>query len=345
MNLGGASGYPAPVVGQQGLTSTPTAQGGFSTGTNFGLLNQTTANSGFTFKLDEKYVNAALQALATDTKVDVLSRPYILTSDNQEATIMAGTNYPFITNSVIDSTGTVTNTVEYQAIGVILDVTPHINPDGLVTMDIYPEISGLGSANVQLNTNVYSPSFDQTYSQSHVAIRDGQTIVIGGMMQDSINKTVTKIPFLGDIPLIGLLFQSIGPQTKVKKELLIFLTPHVAKQPDELKGMTDSEKSGTKIVHDAVEPGAYKSHLHGMELGAASRPTSGPSTNPADTSVFIPDAAHTVQPDPGESTTRPADPPATKPADSTTTRPAAQSSTTRSAYEPTTRTAAATGNR
>jgi general secretion pathway protein D len=226
---------------------------------------------------------------------------------------MVGENVPFITNSVIDSNGTVNNTVQYQSIGIILDVTPHINPQGLVTLDVYPEISSDTGRTVPLNQFAASPVFATRYAQSRVAIRDGQTIVIGGLMQDKITKSIDKVPFLGDIPLLGLLFQHTI-ETKGKTELLIFLTPHVAKQADELKGMTESEKSGTKIVKDAVEPGTYESHLKGMKLGASTRPASAPADeDPA----YYPDGDPSTRPaGKGSATTQPAnkDGPTSRPA-------------------------------
>ena len=293
LNLRGNEVVQALTVGAQVPNVVAVEGKGQSAGSNFNVGTNT--SGGFMFKLDEKYVTAAVHALATVSKVNILSRPYILTSDNQEATIMVGENDPFITSSQITTDGQVINNIQYQAIGIILDVTPHINGQGLVTLDVYPEISSNTGRTVPLNQFASSPIFAQRYAQSRVAIRDGQTIVIGGLMQDQITKTIDKIPFLGDIPLLGVLFQHSNEE-KVKTELLIFLTPHVALQPDELKAMTESEKSGTKIVQDAVDTGAYKNHLKGMELGASTRPTSGPAA--------VEDSVHTFDDDP--TTTQPA---------------------------------------
>ncbi len=138
-----------------------------------------------------------------------------------------------------------------------------------------------------------------------MAIRDGQTIVIGGMMQDQLTKEIDKIPFLGDIPVLGLLFQHTN-EVKQKTELLIFLTPHVAKQPDELKQMTESEQSGTKIVQEAVDTGAYQNHLKGMKLGASTRPTSGLPMEENPVVTFDEDTAATQPADKDSATTRPA---------------------------------------
>ena len=237
--------------------------------TDFGVSAQ---NSGFIFRLEEENVSAAVRAIAGVAKLDVLSRPYILTSDNQQASIMVGQEVPFITSSRITETGQTINTIQYDDIGIILNVTPHINPQGLVTMDVAPEISTLTGETVPISDTVAAPVFAKRSAQSRVAIRDGQTIVIGGLMEDRLTKSVDKVPLLGDIPVLGLLFRRTI-ERKTKTELLIFLTPHVALVPDDLEGMSEQEKQGAKIIPDAVEKGAFEEHLKGMKRGAAaSRP-------------------------------------------------------------------------
>ena len=112
-------------------------------------------------------------------------------------------------------------------------------------------------------------------AKSRVAIRDGQTIVIGGLMQDQKTLTVTKIPMLGDIPLLGELFRRTQVD-KTKTELLIFLTPHVAQQPDVLNGMSRDELRGTRLTPQAVARGVFSDQIHGMDRGGMSQ------TQPAD---------------------------------------------------------------
>ncbi|HAU37954.1 MAG TPA: type II secretion system protein GspD [Phycisphaerales bacterium] len=241
---------------------------GIKAGTDFSVAAQ---SGGFMFTMNEHNVAAAIRAIAGIAKLDVLSRPYILASDNQEASIMIGKEVPFITNTRTTDTGQTINTIEYDDIGIILTVTPHINPQGLVTLDVYPEISTLTGETIPISETVNAPVFAKRSAESRVAIRDGQTIVIGGLMEDRNTKSVDKVPVLGDIPGLGLLFQRTVDK-KTKTELLIFLTPHVAQQPEELKDMSEAEKAGTKAVRDAVEPGAFEEHLRGMNRGAASQP-------------------------------------------------------------------------
>ena len=264
---------------------------GQTAGTNFNVAANT---NGFVFKLLEKDVTATIRAIAGASKLDVLSRPYILTSDNQQASIMVGQEVPFITNTRLTETGQTINTIEYDDIGIILYVTPHINPQGLVTMDIYPEISTITGQTVPISETVSAPVFAKRSAQSRLAIRDGQTIVIGGLMEDRNTKTVSKVPLLGDIPLIGAAFRRTI-EKKTKTELLIFLTPHVAQQPEDLQGMSEDEQAGTKLIRNAVEPGDFPDHMRGMQRGASTRPYQDPTTRPV--IRFGPDKETPPEPD------------------------------------------------
>ena len=246
-------------------TTPPRGQAG---GTDFGLAN---LSSGLVVRLLEEHVSVTLRALETAGKLDVLSRPYILASDNQLASILVGQRVPFITNSRITEEGQTINTIQYDDVGIILEVIPHINPEGLVIMDVAPEISALTGTSVPISTGVRAPVIATRSAQSRVAIQNGQTIVIGGMMEDRKTETIEKVPLVGDIPVVGNLFKRTQVN-KTKTELLIFLTPHVAPAPDNLEGMSQQELDHTKLVPGAVQPGAFQDHMQGLHI---------PSTQPA----------------------------------------------------------------
>src|SRR5262249_46404369 len=159
--------------------------------------------------------------------------------------LTVGQIVPFITESRLDTNNNTVNTIQYQNIGIILQVTPHINPDGLVIMDVAPTISALTDTTVQISNGVTAPIFQNRSAQSRVGIKDSQTIVIGGLMQDQKTQTLEKVPLLGDIPLLGLAFQR-NQVKKTKTELLIFLTPHVAAAPEALRSMSADEVKGLK---------------------------------------------------------------------------------------------------
>ena len=233
--------------------------------TDFGVAAQT---GGLIFKLVEDDVTVALRALQTVGKLDVLSRPYILASDNQPSNITVGQEVPFIQNTRTTETGQTINTIQYEDIGIILNVTPHINPDGVVIMDVAPEISALTGDTVAISETVSAPVFAKRSATGRVAIRDGQTIVIGGLMEDKKTDNVRKVPLLGDIPLLGALFRRTITQT-TKTELLIFLTPHVAQEAAALKPMLEDELAGARLVPGAVSPGTFQEHLKGLQRGAA----------------------------------------------------------------------------
>ena len=226
-------------------------------------FNVTASSEGVLFKMQEQYVSVALRMLGKVGKLDILSRPYVLASNNKEATITVGKEVPFITNSRTTETGQTINTIQYEDIGIILKVTPHINPEGVVIMDVNPEISSLTGETVPISETVNAEVFAKRSATSRVAVRDGQTIVIGGLMEDRKTKTVTKVPLLGDIPYLGALFRRTEMETS-KTELLIFLTPHVAKDALALKAVSAREEKSAKIVPEAITPGAFKEHMRLM---------------------------------------------------------------------------------
>jgi general secretion pathway protein D len=245
-------------------------------GSNFGITNpannQVLTNNGLVVQVLETDFTAAIRALEQQGKLDVLSRPYILASENQLASITVGQRVPFPTNSRILETGQSISDVDYDQIGILLDVIPHINPDGLVILDVAPTISALTDASIQISAGTNAPIFNERSAQSRVGVMNGQTVVIGGLMEDRKTEQVNKVPLLGDIPLVGNLFKRTIHR-KVKTELLIFLTPHVAARPEALRGMSKDEMDGTKLVPKAVEPGAFQEHMRGMKRGATTEPT------------------------------------------------------------------------
>lgn len=197
-------------------------------------------------------LQATLSLLAEVTKTEVLSRPSIMARSNQEATITIGSEVPFVRNSQVTDDGRVLNTVEYEDIGIILTVTPYISDDGTVELDVAPEISTLTGESVTISEGIEAPTFSKRSAETRVVVPDGRTVVIGGLMDNLDTDTVRKVPLLGDIPLLGRLFQR-RIQDKTKTELLIFLTPHVVRTAEESERLTEDESSGTSLVPNAFE--------------------------------------------------------------------------------------------
>ncbi len=222
-------------------------------------------SGGLVVRRIEDDLDVVLRVLQTVGRLEVLSRPYILASDQQESSITVGAQVPFIRDTRVTEWGQTINTIQYEDIGIILRVTPHINPEGLVIMDVVPEVSTLTGQTVPISETVAAPVFAKRSAQSRVAVRDGQTIVIGGLMEDSRTQQVRKVPLLGDIPLLGGLFRR-SITDKSKTELLIFLTPHVVHDASELPELTQRETTeDTKLIPKAIAPGAFERHMEELQ--------------------------------------------------------------------------------
>ncbi|MEQ2009348.1 MAG: hypothetical protein ABMA26_21410 [Limisphaerales bacterium] len=198
---------------------------------------------------------ATLRAIATAGKTEVLSRPSILARNNQAATISLGQQVPLISGTRFDNFGNQINTITYQSVGVNLSVTPFISSDGNVEMVVTPEISSLADRSqwvaISGGTNAVSaPVINSRVATTTVVVPDGQTVVIGGLMENTQNDSESKVPLLGDIPLLGNLFKR-RVKDNVKRELMIFLTPTIVKAPSQLADMTTDEKLNKKIAPKA----------------------------------------------------------------------------------------------
>ncbi len=209
--------------------------------TNFGLAAQTTG--GF-FRLNTQNATATLYALAQKGKVSVLSRPSILARNNQEAVIVVGQEVPIPSNNTITEAGQTLTSVDYKDVGIILRVTPFITVNKTVEMIVSPEISSLSTQTVAISQNFNAPVINKTSAETVVVTPDATTVVIGGLMSKTDSTQISKVPILGDIPLLGNAFKRT---TKVsdKNELVIFLTPYIVEGTDRLQeiGMDDVNRS------------------------------------------------------------------------------------------------------
>jgi general secretion pathway protein D len=194
-------------------------------------------STGGFYRLIKDDLNVTLRAMAETAKLEVLSRPSILTRNNQQATITVGQEVPFVRNTRILQDGQQLNTVEYEDIGIILQVTPHIRPDGLVEMQVIPEISTLTGETVAISAGVAAPVFAKRSAETGVVVPHGLTVVIGGLMSDEETISMSKVPLLGDIPVLGNAFKRKTTKN-AKTELLIFLTPYIIPDPSMLGGVT-----------------------------------------------------------------------------------------------------------
>jgi len=202
---------------------------------------------GISFTITGEDFNFLVRALQVEGNLEVLSRPAILVQDNQDANINVGSRVPTIQDINISATGFVTPAVTYVDVGVILDVTPIINPDGFVNMTIRPEISSIGASSVTVASGVALPIFDTRSAETSVTVKDGETIIIGGLITNRVSDTENKVPLLGDIPLLGNLFRATV-KLNTKTELLMVLTPHVIRDAEEARRISLQMRDQTGIL-------------------------------------------------------------------------------------------------
>ncbi|OPZ07428.1 MAG: Type II secretion system protein D precursor [candidate division BRC1 bacterium ADurb.BinA364] len=230
-------------------------------GTNFNLASETT---GMMVRVLEHDLDMTLRALQEVAKLEVLSRPSILAVNNQPANITVGNEVPFIRNSRVTNDGQTINTIEYEDIGIILDVTPHINDSGLIIMDVAPEISTLTGDTVPISETVNAPVIAKRSASSRVVAPDGKTIVIGGLMEDQDIMTERKVPILGDIPIIKYLFRRKITST-AKTELLIFLTPQIVKEFRGASELAKEEGDKAPLIKNSFGGQGFSKYIQDLE--------------------------------------------------------------------------------
>ena len=224
------------------------------------LFGVAAENRGGIVTILQNDLEATLRALSEVGTMNVLSRPSILASNNQEATITIGQEVPFIRNSRITDDGQTINTIEYEDIGIILTVTPHIGADGLIALDVAPEISTITGDTVAISDTVNAPVFAKRSAETHVLVPSGRTAVIGGLMEDQETTKVRKVPLLGDIPWLGGLFRRTVTSTS-KTELLIFLTPTLVDSTQGVAAMVGEAAGEAELVPQAIPAGALRRYL------------------------------------------------------------------------------------
>lgn len=186
-----------------------------------------------------------------DTGINILSAPSLLTSDNEEAEIVVGSNVPIITSrltnavgaATADNTGLATSvSVERKDVALTLRFTPQITEGDLVRLKVYQEITNIAASNANVgDPSQVGPTFTKRLIRNTVLAEDGHTVVLGGLIDTNVQQQVTKVPVLGDIPLLGWFFKS-KTTTKNKTNLLVFITPHIIKNADDLSAVTSKAK-------------------------------------------------------------------------------------------------------
>jgi type II secretion system protein D len=205
------------LIGAQGLTNL-----------GVGRVSSTQNVGGFVFSLSSDTFSLLVRALAVQNRIEILSRPQVMTLDNQTAFINVGQEIPIVTNTTLTATGLSQNNIDRRQVGVQLTVTPKIMPDGRVLMRMIPEVSSVVPTPVNLGNGQLGTALNIERIETTVIAADGETVVLGGMIQTSDTKNETRVPWLGDLPGVGALFR-YRTQQRQKKELLVVMTPHVVR--------------------------------------------------------------------------------------------------------------------
>ena len=182
--------------------------------------------------------SAAINALNSITDVNVVSSPSLMVLDNQEAELQIGDQVPIATQQVRDTTAVdapVVNTISFRDTGIILSVKPRVSSGGQVILEIEQEVSSVANTTT---SGIDSPTIAQRRIRTSVIVGDGQTIALGGLIQESNNRTNAQVPGAGDVPVLGTLFRNRS-DTIAKTELLILITPRVIRNGQESRSVTD----------------------------------------------------------------------------------------------------------
>ncbi|MCK5893021.1 MAG: type II secretion system secretin GspD [Endozoicomonadaceae bacterium] len=192
-----------------------------------------------------------VNALSNRTKTNLLSTPSMLTLDNEEAEFVVGQEVPFQTGSYTSGGDSHTNpftTTERKPVGLTLKVTPHIGEGESLRIEIEQEISNLLD-NTTSMTQSGDPITSQRKIKATILVDDGNTVILGGLLQDDSQKGTSKVPFLGDIPFLGELFTNRNNK-RTKKNLMLFIKPTIMRTPESLTNMTKHKYSTLKLIHD-----------------------------------------------------------------------------------------------
>ncbi|MBW2603145.1 MAG: type II secretion system secretin GspD [Deltaproteobacteria bacterium] len=226
--FGGGFEPEVPII--SGTSATLPSPSGFS----LGIFSEVITIGGISFP----NLSAIVNAYKKDKDVHFLSTPQILTTDNEEASITVGKNVPFQTRSAADSGVETYSSYEYKDVGITLKITPQISHDRLVRLYINTESTKLDE---QATTFSDRPTTLKRTVDTTVIVKDTNTVVIGGLIDDSFSETRYTVPCLGDIPLLGYLFKTTARGGE-KTNLYVFITPHVVENPAEAKAILDSKQ-------------------------------------------------------------------------------------------------------
>lgn len=215
LGKGGSVQFNGGITQKSGLIDTTTGQ------LDTSRMNTSSGFSVTFFKDSVTKILGILNAQIGKSNFAIISAPQVLTLDNQEAEINVGSDVPVRVNSFTNVTGTQSNSFEYRPVGIKLKFTPQVNKNRMVTLNILQEVKTISSRDANDN-----PIISKKEIKTFVRVQDSQTIVIGGLVSNERNTTVTKVPILGELPIVGFLFRR-NSTAVTKRNLMLFITPHI----------------------------------------------------------------------------------------------------------------------
>jgi len=235
---GGFSGGDPGYSGLRGLSGGLTGVAQYPPGYSMGIFGESISVGGVTFPS----LGAVVQAYKRDKDINILSTPQILTTDNEEATINVGKNVPYQTRSAAENSVETYSSYEYKDVGITLKITPHISQDRYVRLTINQEITALDE--VATTSSDRPTTFKRTIDTT-VIVKDKETVVIGGLIDDRMTNTSYGVPCLGDIPIVGWMFRTDSDALE-KTNLFVFLTPRVVANPAEARVLFEQKREELK---------------------------------------------------------------------------------------------------
>src|SRR5918996_1434827 len=199
-------------------------------------------------------VRAFINAAMTDSRFKILSSPSVLAADNRPARIQIGSEEPIATGTIAAAVGGVaqSTSIQYRNTGRIVTIIPQVNSQGLVNLQLLAEVSSIREFQEVGQTGTTSPAFDIRQAETTAVVQDGDTLVVGGMISNNSSRTRTGIPYLMDIPVIGRFFGATTDSTD-RTELIMLITPHVIRNRDESRQVTEDFKKSLSTVRNELE--------------------------------------------------------------------------------------------
>ena len=253
--VGGVSGDS----GSYGIAQNLVSGKGLPSGLSLGVVGQminvaTTTVAGVATTIAFPNLAAFIQAYQSDTDFRFLSTPQLLTLDNEEAEITVGSNIPYVTRQDTTTTSTTNySSYEYKDVGVTLKVTPQINKDGFIRMKLDQTVTKVDSktADVGSGVNILAPTTLKRTAKTTVTVKDGETVVLGGMIEEESTKGNYKVPLLGDIPILGWHFKTRSNNAR-RTNLFVFITPRIIRTPEDAAAIREDKRDYMKTIQEGT---------------------------------------------------------------------------------------------